>query len=947
MSVFRYLVPSIPDCTHHRLVSQFGGSVREEASRASEQLLRMIANFKEGQIALAIRFLFEPLQGVAPQKRLSIQLAIKTGSGISAGTVHQLIDAGPLAEFYDCRQTEGLEDRCALDHPFDSICELVRQEEGIEPLVSREDNDRVPSLYYALYPFECREDNDYLALDRLLSKMQEPCAVEILVQPVDHTADLAAHYGYITHLMSVNQYGDDLLADHLAPRPWSDDQPGGRILTSARKKDPIADEILREHEELHRKLRQPQLLFHIKTLSARPEHALLLASTIAESGLASGKYRILSYARTEGDENDGEKVRRSLADSCNLNVSSDAMYPRVWNRELPKNWRGMSRLCRLATVDELKGLVRLPVGGYGSPRCIRKFTDPEPWRAEDTILIGDDLESQSPMPRSSPDDLSDLFQCESPENLELRLPVAALTKHMFVAGVPGSGKTTALFNILVQLSRHGIPFLVIEPAKTEYRILKTLRDHPDESVRAMAERLRVYTPGRDTISPLRFNPLEYPGGISLDEHIGQVLACFEAAMPLGGPLQALIAEAVEAVYEEREEGDFPQMAGLVEAAQRIMHEKQYEGEIRSNLQAAIEVRLGLLTRRAVGRIFQCHRSIPATADLLEHPTIIEMDYLTQDHACLLTLFLLAAVREHIRIDPRRHDGHLHHVTVIEEAHNIVGRAGQAQASEDFADPKAFAAQYVSRMLAELRALGEGIVIADQLPSAVAPEVVKNTSTKLAHRLVSNDDREDLGGAMLLGATEIEELARLSPGEAYFYSEGLYKPRRVGCLNANSYLCLAETPIGSAIERYLQGNVWFENAHEARLLMALDIFEEHFPKLLDAIHDASTKAQAIIPHEINLAVDIEDPVQRRQELSHLYVALASIRDELRDRVEDGFIRRTWGPQVRDIELGRELFESVRRRSDQVIGRYNEQVVPALDQVVDAVQDTLDQIRPILV
>ena len=360
----------------------------------------------------------------------------------------------------------------------------------------------------------------------------------------------------------------------------------------------------------------------------------------------------------------------------------------------------MGRLSRMATVDELKGMVRLPVGGHGSPRCIRKATDPKPVAGKEYVLIGDDLESGSPDRRAFDallPDLSAVFDNRTPSSLELKLPRAVLTKHTFIAGVPGSGKTTAVLNLLVQLFRSGIPFLVIEPVKTEYRVLKTLQDHPDPCIQDLARQLRVYSPGNDAISPLRFNPLQVPEGIGLDEHISQVQSCFEAAMPMGGPLQALIAEAIEEAYEKAGSGTFPQMADLLEAAGRIMANKKYEGE----------VRLGLLTRRSMGRTFQCPCSVPSVSDLLRYPTIIEMDYLSQDHACLLTLFLLSALRAHIKVDPKRRVKALHHVTVIEEAHNIVGRTGSAKASEEIADPKAFAAHYVSRMLAELRGLGGG------------------------------------------------------------------------------------------------------------------------------------------------------------------------------------------------------------------------------------------------
>jgi len=781
----------------------------------------MIANFQEGQIALSIRFIFKPETDEGTQQRLKLQLAIKISEGVSKNIVQQLIGSGPLVEFYKIKEVKGPQEKYLLDYDFPTICEVIRQEEKVKPLVSKEQNPgRIPSLYYSLHPFEARVDNDYLMIDTLLSKMEDPCIVEMLIQPVNQANDLEGQYKYITRLRSVNEYGDDSYNSYQSDNSFEDDENFHQQptkLSIERKKDPMADDIAQEHQEFHRKLRQPQLLFNIKAFAMNQENALMLASAMAESGFSGGKYNLVSY-----NKNDSEEMAKwhkdSYENSQHLDISLQAMYPGVWDDALPKGYRRMARLCRMASVDELKGIIRLPVGGYGSPRCIRKSTDPEVNTDKKSILIGDDLESKDTGEREFSDlsDLSGLFNCPKPSNLESRLPLTTLTKHMFVAGVPGSGKTTAVYNMLVQLFMLGKPFLVIEPAKTEYRVLKTLQDHQDDSVKKMARQLRIYSPGNDMVSPFRFNPLSFPEGITLDEHISQLLSCFEAAMPMGGPLQALIAEAVEEVYEGRESGDSPQMTDLVAAAGRIMERKKYEGEIKSNLQAAIEVRLGMLTRRAMGRIFQCQNCIPSIKELLEYPTIIEMDYLSQDHACLLTLFLLSSIREQIKIDPNRRYKDLHHVTVIEEAHNIVGRTGSAKASEEIADPKAFAAQYISRMLAELRALGEGIIIADQLPSAVAPEVVKNTGTKLAHRLVSNEDREDLGGAMLLGGTEIEEIARLKPGEAYFYTEGLHLPRRVRCLNANKYLKLTEFIDTASIASIIGKEDWFVNNRTSRI-----------------------------------------------------------------------------------------------------------------------------------
>ena len=866
--IYVYDIPAIPDCTHHSLVTLCGGNVREHIFRGCEHLLRMIANFKEDQIALAIRFIFKPETDKGIQQRLKLQLAVKIGEGVSKDTakqlVKQLVDSGPLIEFYEFEENKGPQSKAKgpkkeylLDCDFPAVCEVVRQEETVKPLVSKEQNPgRIPTVYYSLYPFEARPDNDYLMIDTLLSKMEDPCIVEMLVCPVNQKDDLEGQYKYITRLRSVNEYGDDSSVNSQAENIFENEedyQQRPTMLAIERKRDPMADDIAQEHYEFYRKLRQPQLLFNIKAFAMNQENALMLASAVAECGFSGGKYNLVSY-----NKNDSSEMAKWLDDSCKnsqqMDISLQAMYPGVWNADLPKGYWRMSRLCRMASVDELKGIIRLPVGGHGSPRCIRKTTDPKAGTNQKSILIGDDLESKDTDERKFSDlsNLSTLFNCAKPTNLESRLPLKTLTKHMFVAGVPGSGKTTAVYNMLVQLFRHGKPFLVIETAKTEYRILKTLQNHPDKTIKEMARQLRIYSPGNDMVSPFRFNPLFFPKGIMFDEHTSQMLSCFEAAMPMGGPLQALIAEAVEEVYKYRKDGDFPRMNDLAEAAGRIMEKKKYEGEIKSNLQAAIEVRLGMLTRQAMGRIFQCQNCIPSIKELLEYPTIIEMDYLSQNHACLLTLFLLAAIREQIKIDPNRRHKDLHHVTVIEEAHNIVGRTGSAKASEEIADPKAFAAQYISRMLAELRALGEGIIIADQLPSAVAPEVVKNTGTKLAHRLVSNEDREDLGGAMLLGGTEIEEIARLKPGEAYFYTESLHLPRRVRCLNANKYLKLTDYIDAASLVSIITEEAWFINNKENRM----SVLNETLSATLDDVQDAT------IDHEVNL----EDLLNRYEEIT---------------------------------------------------------------------------------
>jgi len=199
------------------------------------------------------------------------------------------------------------------------------------------------------------------------------------------------------------------------------------------------------------------------------------------------------------------------------------------------------------------------------------------------------------------------------------------------------------------------------------------------------------------------------------------------------------------------------MADLHAAAKAVLSEKGYSGEVYSDLRAAIEVRLGMLTRLAIGCTFRCRESVPAIDELLSGHTILELACLPREQGCLLTLFLLTLIRERLRTLPWKGDG-IRLAIVLEEAHNIAKQTREAVVSEENADPGPFAAEFICRMLAELRALGVATVVVDQLPSAVATEVIKNTGSKLAFRQVAMDDREGLGATMLFGPLEMEDIA---------------------------------------------------------------------------------------------------------------------------------------------------------------------------------------------
>jgi hypothetical protein len=257
----------------------------------------------------------------------------------------------------------------------------------------------------------------------------------------------------------------------------------------------------------------------------------------------------------------------------------------------------------------------------------------------------------------------------------------------------------------------------------------------------------------------------------------------------------------------------PTMRDLYEKISALFDTKDYAGEVKSNLKTALEVRIGSLLRRGVGAMLNTERSIPTIADLLKYPTIIELDYLNQDRANLITFFLLTKIREYIKRQRTEGSGIPEHIILLEEAHNLVGHNLGASSPDD-ANTKLEA-----RMLAEMRALRESIIIADRLPTAVAAEVVKNTNIKIAHRLVAADDRKDIGQAMLLDGLQMEGIARLSPGESFLYMEGWYRPSMIKIPYENSAkvkLGVESSVTSSQIKSRIQSASWYLQAQTTLL-----------------------------------------------------------------------------------------------------------------------------------
>lgn len=495
------------------------------------------------------------------------------------------------------------------------------------------------------------------------------------------------------------------------------------------RRDPNADEALQQYEEWIKSVdSSPVFLGRICSFSNDQDYCQILLDSVISEGVKKGNG---SIKVENGLFSRGEMIDKyEPADSENV--------PRTM-----KCWT------TTFTLEEIATTMRFPVLYEGEEIELQKET--AALQEKSGMVIGHDL-----------------------KQYEVKLPLDLIPKHMFVCGVPGSGKTNTMLHLASSLWKEKIPFLVLEPAKREYREL-ALFDIPE---------LIIFSPAACTDFPLHLNPFEFPKGLTLSEHIGKLCQVFEGAFPIAPPAPFILDRAIQRIYENHGWSvkdintgakDYPMISELYTQFEKELKNTNYDSEIRGNIQSVLEMRIGSLLRREMKEIFDVPKSTIEPEKWLKYPIIIELEALGEGPANFVTLLLCTLIRETLKVNPMNdRDKIVRHVIFIEEAHNLIAPEAQVKDGQD-SNPKIAATAFIVKMLAEVRALREGIIIADQLPTAMAPEVIKNTNVKLVHRLTAGDDRALIGNTMSASSLQIENMAIYTKGQALLTYEKLLRP----------------------------------------------------------------------------------------------------------------------------------------------------------------------------
>ena len=376
----------------------------------------------------------------------------------------------------------------------------------------------------------------------------------------------------------------------------------------------------------------------------------------------------------------------------------------------------------------------------------------------------------------------------------LTLTLDSLNRHVFVSGATGSGKSQTVRALLEAATAAGIPWLVVEPAKAEYRLMAARlagTGGPGAGGAAMATVVRI-RPGESDAIAAGLNPLEPAADgagrrFPLQTHADLVKALFIASFRSDEPFPQVLSAALTRVYEEAgwdlalgetiaadANPGYPNLTDLQRAAIRVVREIGYSQRITDDVLGFIKVRLSSLRLGTTGRFLEGGHQLDFGA-LLDGNAVLEIEDVGDDSdKAFLMGTVLIRLAEHLRMANRARPAavvSLRHLTVIEEAHRLLRR----QEPGAPAGAAAHAVEMFAGLLAEIRAYGEGLIIAEQIPDRLVPDVIKNTAVKITHRLPAADDREAVGATMNMTQAQNRFLVTLNPGEAAVFADGMDFP----------------------------------------------------------------------------------------------------------------------------------------------------------------------------
>ena len=369
------------------------------------------------------------------------------------------------------------------------------------------------------------------------------------------------------------------------------------------------------------------------------------------------------------------------------------------------------------------------------------------------------------MPDEDKMNLGKIYHMGKEEAAGLLLNRQAMASHTFITGSTGTGKSNAVYHLLDEITKNGqTTFLVVEPAKGEYK-----------NVFGNCTDAQVFGTNPRETPLLRMNPFAFPENIHILEHIDRLVEIFNACWPMYAAMPAVLKDAIERSYQkvgwdlrnsESEKGIFPTFFDLLDILPGVIEESHYSKDTQSDYVGALCTRVKSLTNGIYGSVL-CAEDALSDAEMFDQNVIVDLSRVGSMETKSLLMGILVTKLQEYRMCSSGMNSRLRHVTVLEEAHNLL-RKTSAEQSQEGANLQGKSVEMLANAIAEMRTYGEGFIIADQAPGLLDMSVIRNTNTKIILRLPDEEDRKLVGKSAALKEAQIDELSKLPLGVAAVY-----------------------------------------------------------------------------------------------------------------------------------------------------------------------------------
>lgn len=442
-------------------------------------------------------------------------------------------------------------------------------------------------------------------------------------------------------------------------------------------------------------------------------------------------------------------------------------------------------------------------------------------------------------------ELGNIYHMYTEEQTPVRLNVRNLTAHTFITGSTGAGKSTTVYKMLDELTRgsteENVKFMVVEPAKGEYKNALAANARLD---------VHVYGTNPKQTKLLRINPFRFSHEIHIYEHMDRLTEIFNVCWPMYAAMPAVLKAAIENAYRkagwdlmtsENPYGEvYPCFEDVANEVNAYINSSEYSDDTKGDYKGSLVTRLTSLTNGINGLIFAADDL--SDEELFEQNTIVDLSRAgNPDTKALIMGILILKLQEYRMAQAKGSDAVLRHVTVLEEAHNLLKRTSTEQSSES-ANLVGKSVEMLANAIAEMRTYGEGFIIADQAPGLLDASVIRNTNTKIIMRLPDEEDRKLVGKAANLNDDQIAELAKLPRGVAAVYQSEWTGP----------VLCKVEKP-DLKQERFDEPEP-FQKQQEKSVLF--DLLDRDFREKLDETEFRDGFRHAVLRSGVPTSVKID-------------------------------------------------------------------------------------------